>query len=49
VYATDTGDHVVQRLRLDPETRAQLVQIADDEDAVFVPAGVLELLQDRSR
>lgn len=40
------GGYVVQGKTLDAETRAQLRQLADDEDAVFVPANVLDRLQD---
>lgn len=43
LYATD-GGYVVQGVRLDEETRAQLRNLADTEDAVFVPATVLDLL-----
>lgn len=38
------GGYVVQGVKLDPETRAQLRQLADTEDAVFVPANVLDRL-----
>jgi hypothetical protein len=38
------GGYVVQGVRLDAATRAQLRQLAADEDAVFVPANVLERL-----
>jgi hypothetical protein len=40
------GGYVVQGLRLDDETRAQLRQFADDEDGVYVPANVLDRLRD---
>ena len=40
------GGYVVQGVRLDAETRAQLRQLADTEDAVFVPANVLDRLRD---
>jgi hypothetical protein len=33
-------------VKLDAETRAQLRQLADDEDGVFVPANVLDRLRD---
>lgn len=36
------GGYVVQGVRIDAETRAHLRQLADDEDAVFVPANVLD-------
>jgi hypothetical protein len=39
------GGYVVQGVRLDDETRSQLRQLADDEDAVFVPANVLDRLR----
>lgn len=39
------GGYVVQGVKLDDATRAQLRQIADTEDAVFVPANVLERLK----
>jgi hypothetical protein len=40
------GGYVVQGLKLDAETRAQLRQLADGEDGVFVPANVLDRLRD---
>src|SRR5687767_2164674 len=40
IYATD-GGYVVQGVRLDDATRAALRDLADNEDAVFVPANVL--------
>lgn len=40
------GGYVVQGKILDAETRAQLRQLLDDEDAVFVPANVLDKLKD---
>ena len=46
LYRTD-GGYVVQGVRLDPQTRAQLRDLADDEDAVFVPANVLDSLARR--
>ena len=39
------GGYVVQGKALDQETRARLRQLADDEDAVFVPANVLDRLR----
>ncbi|MEU3271028.1 hypothetical protein ABZ639_09275 [Saccharomonospora sp. NPDC006951] len=45
LYRTE-GGYVVQGVKLDPATRAQLRQLADDEDGVFVPANVLERLKD---
>jgi len=40
------GGYVVQGVALDAETRAQLRQLADNEDAVFVPANVLDRLRE---
>lgn len=40
------GGYVVQGRALDDETRAQLRALADDEDAVFVPANVLDRLRE---
>ncbi len=45
LYRTEDG-YVVQGIKLDPETRAQLRQLADDEDGVFVPSNVLERLRE---
>jgi hypothetical protein len=45
LYKTE-GGYVVQGKTLDDETRAKLRQLADDEDAVFVPANVLDKLRD---
>lgn len=39
------GGYVVQGKTLDPETRAQLRQLADDEDAIYVPANVLDRIK----
>lgn len=39
------GGYVVQGVKLDDETRAQMRQLADGEDGVFVPANVLERLR----
>jgi len=39
------GGYVVQGVKLDDETRAQLRQLADNEDGVFVPANVLDRLR----
>jgi len=44
LYKTD-GGYVVQGKQLDAETRAQLKDFADDEDAVFVPNDVLDKLR----
>lgn len=44
LYRTD-GGFVVQGVKLDDETRAQLRDLAADEDAVYVPADVLERLR----
>jgi hypothetical protein len=45
IYKSD-GGYVVQGVQLDADTRAQLRQLADDEDAVFVPANVLDRLRE---
>jgi hypothetical protein len=47
LYETE-GGYVVQGLRLDEATRATLRELADDEDAVFVPANVLDRLAGRA-
>ena len=44
LYETD-GGYVVQGVKLDADTRAQLRDLAADEDGVFVPAAVLDLLR----
>lgn len=44
LYETE-GGYVVQGKMLDHDARAQLRQLAEDEDAVFVPAAVLDLLR----
>lgn len=38
--------YVVQGKKVDAETKAALRQLADDEDAVFVPRNVLDRLKD---
>lgn len=40
------GGYVVQGIKIDEETRAQLLQLAMDEDAVYVPRNVLDRLRD---
>jgi hypothetical protein len=40
------GGYVVQGKLLDEETRAQLRQLATNEDAIYVPANVLDRLRD---
>ncbi|MGH3736672.1 MAG: lipid A biosynthesis lauroyl acyltransferase [Micromonosporaceae bacterium] len=45
LYRAD-GGYVIQGRALDAETRAQLRQLGDDEDAVFVPANVLDRLRE---
>jgi hypothetical protein len=47
LYKSD-GGYVVQGIRLDAGTRGQLRQLAADEDAVFVPANVLDRLREIS-
>jgi TolB-like protein len=44
VYEAE-GGYVLQGKVLDAETRAQLRQLAGDEDAVFVPANVIDRLR----
>jgi len=44
LYETE-GGYVVQGIKLDDETRAQLRQLGDDEDGVFVPSAVLDRLR----
>ena len=39
------GGYVVQGKVLDAETKAQLRQFGSDEDAVFVPADVIERIK----
>ena len=45
IYAAP-GGYVVQGVQLDDETRAQLRNLADSEDAVYVPANVLDRLRE---
>jgi hypothetical protein len=45
IYET-AGGYVVQGVKLDDETRAQLRNLADSEDGVFVPANVLDRLRE---
>lgn len=45
LYEAD-GGYVVQGKQLDAATRAQLRQLGDDEDAIFVPRNVLDRLKD---
>jgi hypothetical protein len=45
LYATE-GGYVVQALRSTTRPRAQLRQLADGEDAVFVPTNVLDRLRE---
>lgn len=40
-----SGGYVIQGKRLDAETRAQLRDLAGDEDGVFVPAGVIDRIK----
>lgn len=40
------GGYVVQGVKLDDETRAQLRQLADSEDGVYVPENVLDRLKE---
>lgn len=48
LYKTDSG-YVVQGVKLTDDERAQLRQLADNEDGVYVPANVLDRLRDRLR
>ena len=45
LYETD-GGYVVQGVTLDDATRAQLRDLAENENAVFVPANVLDRLRE---
>ncbi|MEQ4205774.1 hypothetical protein [Actinopolymorpha sp. B9G3] len=45
LYRTE-GGYVVQGVKLGEGARGQLRQLAEDEDAVFVPADVLDRLRD---
>jgi hypothetical protein len=45
LYATD-GGYVVQGIKLTDDERAQLRQLTDSEDGVFVPANVLNRIRD---
>lgn len=47
LYETD-GGYVVQGVKLTDAERAQLRNLADTEDAVFVPANVLDRLRSLS-
>jgi hypothetical protein len=40
------GGYVVQGKTLTPETRKMLRQLGGDEDAIFIPANVLDRLKD---
>jgi hypothetical protein len=44
LYETE-GGYVIQGIKLDDATREQLRQLADGEDAIFVPANVLDRLR----
>lgn len=41
IYSTDDGRYVIQGWRIDDETRAQLRNLALDEDAVVIPADII--------
>lgn len=45
LYQVGDG-YVVQGIRLSADERAQLRQLADDEDGVWVPANVLDRLRE---
>lgn len=42
------GGYIVQGKKINDETRAVLRQLAADEDAVYVPANVLDRLKDQA-
>lgn len=44
LYETQ-GGYVVQGVRLTDDERAQLRELADNEDAIYVPANVLDRLR----
>ncbi|WP_033338940.1 hypothetical protein [Catenuloplanes japonicus] len=44
LYETE-GGYVVQGIQLTDDERAQLRNLADNEDAIFVPANVLDRLR----
>lgn len=49
LYRVDElAGYVVQGKKLSEATRAQLRQLLEDEDAVFVPADVLDRLKDQA-
>jgi TolB-like protein len=41
IYRAEDGRYVIQGKLLDPDTRARLRDLADDETAVIVPADVI--------
>jgi hypothetical protein len=41
IYRADNGNYVIQGWRLDAATRAKLRDLADNEDAVEIPADVI--------
>jgi hypothetical protein len=41
IYRAANGNYVIQGRRLDAATRANLRDLADDEDAVEIPADVI--------
>lgn len=47
LYATE-GGYVVQGIKLTDAERAQLRQLADNEDGVFVPANVLDRFREQA-
>jgi hypothetical protein len=40
------GGYVIQGKRLDAETRAQLRDLGNDEEGIFVPANVIDRIRD---
>lgn len=46
-YRTDTGDYAVQGWKLaDADVRAQVRDLADNEDVVVIPAALVERLRE---
>ncbi len=41
IYSTDDGRYVIQGWKIDDKTRAQLRDLAGNEDAVVIPADVI--------
>lgn len=43
-YKADTGNYVIQGWKLDDDTRAQLRKLAGNEDAVEIPASLIDAI-----